>query len=69
MSVVRGSVVGESVAGWERGWTMRTVVTWPFSKLSRRPYMVSRWSIWDQVYWAAAAGKSLVMSGIWEWIR
>ena len=40
---------------------MRTVVILPFSKLSRRPYLVSRWSILDRARWAdddaAVAGE------------
>lgn len=45
-------MVGDSVAGCEGGSMMRTVVIWPVSKLSRRPYLVSRWSIWDRACWA-----------------
>ena len=29
-----------------------SVVIWPFSKLSRRPYFVSRWWGWDRACWA-----------------
>lgn len=54
--------MGDSVAGCEEGSIMRTVVIWAVSKLIRRPYLVSRWAIWDRACWAgdddaAAAGE------------
>ena len=43
---IEDSVTERSVAGSEIGRTARTAVIWLFSKLTRRPYLVSRWSSW-----------------------
>lgn len=42
---IGGSVLESSVAGSETGGIAHIAMILPFSKLTRRPYLVSRWSL------------------------
>ena len=50
---IEDSFLERSVAGSETGGTARTAVIWLFLKLTRRPYLVSRWSSLERETWCA----------------